>query len=161
MLPSEYGDVTSSLEALKFGALVMCRILIVDDHQGIRQNIRGLLNSREGWSVCGEAEDGLQAVEQAKQLRPDLILMDVSMPNMNGTDATKIIRRDVSKSLILIMSQNDPAIVRRQTEDANAHGFLAKSAMAHHLIETVERMLLAEGQRKGGKPARKQASSQG
>jgi DNA-binding NarL/FixJ family response regulator len=150
------------LKATKFGALVMCRILIVDDHLVIRQKIRGLLHSREGWSVCGEAEDGLQAVEQAKQLRPDLILMDVSMPNMNGVDATKIIRRDVSESLILIMSQNDPAIVRRQTEDANAHGFLVKSAMAHHLIKTIERMLLADGQRKCGKAsARKQASSQG
>jgi two-component system invasion response regulator UvrY len=129
----------------------MCRILIVDDHQVIRQNIRGLLNSREGLSVCGEAEDGVQAVEQAKQLRPNLILMDVSMPKMNGIDATKIIRRDVSESLILIMSQNDPWIVRRQTEDATAHGFLAKSAMAHHLIERIESMLFADGQKKDRK----------
>jgi len=127
----------------------MCRILIVDDHEVIRQNIRSLLTSRDDWSVCGEATDGLQAVEQAKRLRPDLILMDVSMPNMNGIDASRIIRKEVGESLILIISQNDPEIVRRQTEDV--HGFLAKSDIARQLIETIERILVADGQRRSGK----------
>jgi len=73
----------------------MCRILIVDDSEPVRRNIQTLLGSRKGWLVCGEAADGLQAVEEAKSLRPDLIIMDVSMPNMNGLDAAKIILREV------------------------------------------------------------------
>jgi CheY-like chemotaxis protein len=87
----------------------MRNVLIVDDHEPIRRGVRRLLSSDPEWSVCGEAGDGVQAIEQAKQLHPDLIIMDVSMPKMNGVEATKIIRRDVGKSRILMISQNDPA----------------------------------------------------
>ena len=79
----------------------MVRILVVDDHAPVRRSTQSLLGSREGWLVCGEAADGLQAVEQAKLLRPDLIIMDVSMPNMNGLDATQIILREIREARIL------------------------------------------------------------
>ncbi len=102
--------------------------------------------------MCGEATDGLQAVEEAKSLRPDLILMDVSMPNMNGLEATKIILREVCESRILIISQNDPAIVRRQAVEARAHGFLEKSNIQCDLIAAVERILSGDGQWKAEKP---------
>lgn len=118
----------------------MFRILIVDDHREIRQNIRTLLASREDWSVCGEATDGLQAVEQARILHPDLIVMDVSMPNMNGLDAAKIIQREVGKARLLIISQNDPAVVLRQAREANAHGFVEKSRIPRDLVGAIERM---------------------
>lgn len=130
----------------------MCRILVVDDHEPVRRRIQTLLGSRKGWFVCGEATDGLQAVEEAKSLRPDLILMDVSMPNMNGLEATKIILREVCESRILIISQNDPAIVRRQAVEARAHGFLEKSNIQCDLIAAVERILSGDGQWKAEKP---------
>jgi DNA-binding NarL/FixJ family response regulator len=110
-----------------------------------------LVASHDGWVVCGQASDGLQAVKQAKLLLPDLIIMDVSMPNMNGIDATRIIRTEVSASRILIISQNDPAILRRQTLEADAHGFLAKDDLFRDLLRTIERILSVDGQTKSGK----------
>ena len=122
----------------------MCTILVVDDNEPVRRSIQTLLGSRKGWFVCGEAADGLQAVKEAKSLRPDLIIMDVSMPKMNGLDAAKIILREVRESRILIISQNDPDIVRRQTVEANVHGFVAKSNIHRELIEAIEEILLAD-----------------
>ncbi len=81
-------------------------------------------------------------------MRPDLIIMDVSMPNMNGLDAARIILREVRESRILIISQNDPAIVRRQAVEARAHGFLEKSNIQRDLIASVERILSGDGQSK-------------
>src|SRR2546430_3268188 len=85
-------------------------ILIVDDYETVRGGVRSLLSSRRDWVVCGEAEDGLEAVEKAKSLRPDVVLMDISMPRMNGVEATRIIRREVPESKVIIVSQNDPAV---------------------------------------------------
>ena len=126
----------------------MCRILVVDDHEAVRRSIETLVGSREGWFVCGEAADGLQAVKEAKSLRPDLIIMDVSMPKMNGLDAAKIILREVPESRILIISQNDPAIVQRQALEARAHGFLEKSNIERDLIAAVDCILCGDGQSK-------------
>ena len=77
--------------------------------------------------------------------------MDVSMPKMNGLDAAKIILREVRESRILIISQNDPDIVRRQTVEANVHGFVAKSNIHRELIEAIEGILLADDRPKIGK----------
>ena|SRR5579885_1574413 len=129
----------------------MLRILIVDDSEPIRRRIETLLGSRQGWFVCGEAADGLQAVEGAKSLRPDLIIMDVSMPKMNGLDASRTILREVPESRILIISQNDPAIVRRQAAEAHAHGFLEKSNIQRDLIAAVVGILSGDGQSKTDK----------
>jgi DNA-binding NarL/FixJ family response regulator len=124
----------------------MCRILVVDDNEPVRRSIQTLLGSRKGWLVCGEAADGLQAVEEAKSLRPDLIIMDVSMPNMNGLDAAKIILREACASRILIISQNEPAIVRRQALEVSPHGFIEKSNIQRDLIAAVECILSGDGQ---------------
>jgi DNA-binding NarL/FixJ family response regulator len=134
-----------------FSVKPLCRILIVDDHAAIRRSVCALISSHDSWVVCGQASDGLQAVEQAKLLRPDLIIMDVSMPNMNGIDATRIIRAEVSESHILVISQNDPAIVRRQTLEADAHGFLMKADLFRDLLPAIERILSVNGQTKSGR----------
>lgn len=126
----------------------MCRILVVDDNEPVRRGIQSLLSSRKDWFVCGEAADGLQAVEQAKLLHPDLIIMDVSMPNMNGLEATRVIRREVRGSRILIISQNDPAIVRRQAIEARAQGFIEKLNIHRDLVAAVECILSGDGQSK-------------
>ena len=129
----------------------MYRILVVDDHEPVRRSIQTLVSSRNGWLVCGEAADGLQAVEQAKSLHPDLIIMDVSMPKMNGLDATQIILREVRESRILMISQNDPEIVRLQALEASAHGFIEKSHIQRDLIKAVECILPSHGQSKADK----------
>ena len=126
----------------------MARILVVDDFEPVRRSIQTLLGSHKGWFVCGEAADGLEAVQQAKLLRPDLIIMDVSMPNMNGLDAAETISREVCESRILIISQNDPEIVRRQAVEAHADGFIEKSNIQRNLIATIEGILSSDGQSK-------------
>src|ERR1035441_7079157 len=89
------------------------RILIVDDNPTVLQGVRSLLSSRTEWLVCGEARDGVEAVEKAKTLRPDVVLMDIAMPRMDGLQATRIIRREVPDSEVVLVSQNDPNLVAR------------------------------------------------
>ncbi|MBV9624644.1 MAG: response regulator [Acidobacteria bacterium] len=96
------------------------RILVVDDYAELRKRIRALLSRRADWSVCAEAEDGIEAVEKAKKLRPDVILMDVSMPRMDGIEATSIVRREVPESDVIIVSQNDPLVVSMQAREGGS-----------------------------------------
>ena len=123
----------------------MVKILVVDDSAPVRRAIQVLLGLRKGWIVCGEAADGLQAISQAKLLRPRLIIMDVSMPNMNGLDAAEIILRELPEYRILIISQNEPAVVRQQGAEARAHGFVEKSNIQRDLIAGIECILLRDG----------------
>jgi PAS domain S-box-containing protein len=114
------------------------RILLVDDDEAVRRGLRSLLSSRTDWLVCGEAADGLDAVEKAKTLLPSLVLMDISMPRMNGLDATRIIRRELPKSKVVIISQNDPAIVRRLAREVDAAAYVAKTNLARDLLPTID-----------------------
>jgi PAS domain S-box-containing protein len=91
--------------------------------------------------VCGEAGDGFEAVELAIKLRPDVVLMDISMPRMNGLQATSTIRRDVPESEVIIMSQNDPAIVSRQAAEVEATAYVAKADLAQDLLPALESVL--------------------
>ncbi|HKB98589.1 MAG TPA: PAS domain S-box protein [Terriglobales bacterium] len=127
------------------------RILIVDDHEIVRRGIRALVSSRRDWVVCGEAEDGLEAVEKAKILRPDLVLMDIYMPRMDGVEATRIIRREVPESEVIIVSQNDPNVVLRQAAEIDAGGYVDKTVLARDLLPMIENLLA----NRGGNNARK------
>lgn len=81
------------------------RILVVDDHPIVRQGLRTLLEGREGWEVIGEASDGMEAVEKAGKLQPDVMVLDVTMPRMNGLEACRAIRRSLPK-LEILLSRN-------------------------------------------------------
>src|SRR5467141_486484 len=121
------------------------RILIVDDYETVRRGVRSLLSSRRDWVVCGEAGDGLEAVDKAKSLRPDVVLMDISMPRMNGVEATKIIRREVPESKVIIVSQNDPAVVSTQAAEIGAGGYVNKADLARDLLPAVECVVADRG----------------
>ena len=113
-------------------------ILVVDDHEVVRRGIRALLSSRAGWTICGEASDGLEAIEKAKQLHPDMILMDISMPRLDGIQATRIIRRELPESDVIIVSQNDFSLIHKAATEAGAAGFVDKSKISQDLLKTME-----------------------
>jgi DNA-binding NarL/FixJ family response regulator len=118
-------------------------ILIVDDHEGVRAGIRLLLGKDRRWVVCGEAVSGLDAIEKSKKLNPDVILMDISMPRMDGLSATRIIRKEFPSIRVLIVTQNDPAVSLLQARDVGAEGFVGKLNLSNDLIPTLENMLAA------------------
>jgi PAS domain S-box-containing protein len=117
------------------------RILIVDDHGAVLDGVRSLLSSRTDWLVCGEARDGVEAVEKARDLHPDVVLMDISMPRMDGLQATKIIRKEIPDSKVVIISQNDPNLVAGQVSEVDASGFVAKSEISNQLLPTIDKAI--------------------
>jgi PAS domain S-box-containing protein len=114
------------------------RILIADDHELVRQGLRALLAARPAWQVCGEAADGLEAVEKAARLQPDIVLLDVSMPRLSGLEAAAAIRRKSPASEILIVSQHDPAEMLPRALKVGARGFVSKSDIARNLLATID-----------------------
>jgi PAS domain S-box-containing protein len=126
------------------------RILIVDDHQAVRRGIRSLLSMHEDWSICGEAGDGSEAVEKVKDLRPDVVLMDLSMPRMGGVEATRIILREAPDAKVVIVSQNDPSVVRQQAREVGARAYVGKADLARDLLPTIENIVGENGNSANG-----------
>jgi DNA-binding NarL/FixJ family response regulator len=116
----------------------MLRILIADDHEVARGGIRALLESHPGWEVCGEAKDGREAVELATKMSPDLILLDIGMPNLNGLEAARQILSASPDVAILILTMHDSDQVVREVLRAGARGFLLKSDAGRDLVAAVE-----------------------
>src|ERR1700682_3266141 len=103
------------------------RILIVDDHEIFRKGLRSVLESRSELEICGEATNGLEAVEKTKQMQPDVILMDISMPYLDGLQATRQIRSEVPNSLILLLSQHDSPHILAAALNPGAHASVSKT----------------------------------
>ncbi len=114
------------------------RILIADDHEVARRGIRSLLEDHDGWEVCGEAKDGREAVDFATQLQPDILLLDIGMPNLNGLDAARQILAASPDARILILTIHDAEQVVREVLAAGARGFVLKSDAGRDLISAVE-----------------------
>jgi|SRR5690242_17355944 len=119
------------------------RVLIVDDHQVMRKGIRALLENDPAWQVCGEAENGRQAVEKARELRPDLIILDLTMPEMNGLEAARQIRNSSPDAKIVIFSMHESPQVRKESRDAGANAFVSKSALGDELSSVSKKLLMA------------------
>jgi DNA-binding NarL/FixJ family response regulator len=114
------------------------RILVADDHEIVRRGLVSLLRSHAGWEVCGEAQDGRQAVDKAKELKPDIIILDIGMPNLNGLEAARKMLRDNRQSRVLILTITDADEIVRAVLDAGARGFVLKSDAARDLVAAVE-----------------------
>jgi DNA-binding NarL/FixJ family response regulator len=114
------------------------RILIADDHEIVRRGIRTMLENHPGWDVIGEAADGREAVQRAAELKPDLVLIDIGMPNLNGLDAARQIREICPMAHILVLSMHDSEQVVRDVLAVGARGFLLKSDAGRDLVAAVE-----------------------
>jgi DNA-binding NarL/FixJ family response regulator len=113
------------------------RILIVDDHTLVRQGIRALIEKEPDLAVVGEAEDGRVAITMTAQLEPDVILMDIAMPLLNGLEATRQIHHNHPQVKVLILTMHDNEEYIRQALAAGAMGYILKDAAAHDLIDAI------------------------
>jgi len=114
------------------------KVLIADDHDIVRKGLRALVEERPGWEVCGEARSGREAVEKTVQLGPDVLIIDVSMPDLNGLDATRQVRRLSPKTEVLIITQHDSDEMAGEVLDAGARGYVLKSDSDRDLANAVE-----------------------
>jgi DNA-binding NarL/FixJ family response regulator len=114
------------------------RILVADDHELVRRGILGLLRAQRRWKIAGEAASGLEAVEQAKRLRPDVIILDIGMPTFDGLEATRQIRKAAPKTEIIILTMHDSNQMVRRVLEAGARGYVLKSDLAVHLVKAVD-----------------------
>jgi DNA-binding NarL/FixJ family response regulator len=129
-------------------------ILIADDRELFRRMVRSLVESQSAYHICGEAGDGLQAIERARQLRPDVVLMDINMPRMNGLEATRIIGREIPECNVIIVTQNDARIAREQAREVNAKGFVTKSDLSRDLLPMIEKCRKAKPEAREAKTAK-------
>lgn len=118
------------------------RILIADDHEIVRRGLRSLLSARPGWAICAEAASGREAVALATQHYPDIVVMDISMPGLNGLEATRRIRKILPKAEILILSLHYSDQLVREVLDCGARGYLLKSDATKDLLKAIEALAM-------------------
>ena len=133
------GPVSFMLDG-KEGAMDAFRIIVADDHPIVRFGVCALLQSRAGWEVCGEASDGREAVTKCKALKPDLVILDICMPKLNGVDAACQIMKDNPKQSILVLTNVDSDQVIRNCLQAGVRGWVSKSDGVEELTAAVEEM---------------------
>jgi DNA-binding NarL/FixJ family response regulator len=114
------------------------RILVADDHQVVRTGLRALLESKKGWRVCAEASNGREAVEKAGELKPDVAVLDIGMPLLNGVEATRQIRKLSPQTEILILTMHDSDQLVKEVLIAGAHGYILKDDADRNLIAAVD-----------------------
>ena len=121
------------------------RILLADDHALVRRGARALLQARPGWRVVGEAANGREAVEKAIKLKPDVAVVDIGMPELDGVEAVRQIREAVPDTKILVLTMHESDQMVQRAFDAGAHGYILKSDLTDSLPKAVK--AIAEGRR--------------
>lgn len=122
----------------------MPRVLIVDDHAFIRRGVQTILNPFPEWVFCGEAENGKEAIRMADQLKPEVIIMDISMPGVNGIEATRAIRKTHPDVKIVLLTLHDSAELLRIAFRAGARGYLLKTDAEQELMKALT-VVVGEG----------------
>ena len=116
----------------------MCRILIADDHEVVREGMRALIEHEPGWEVCGIATNGQQAVETAKELKPEVVVLDMAMPELDGLEALRQIKRALPNTEVVIFSAHHSEDVIEQLFDAGAKSYIQKSDAGRHLVAAIK-----------------------
>jgi len=114
------------------------RILVVDDHALVRRGLKTLVGGHPGWELVDEAVDGLEAVDKAGRLTPDVVMLDLSMPKMGGLEACRLIRKSLPQCEVLVITQHDSPQMMREARAAGAKGYIVKSNIARDLVKAVE-----------------------
>jgi len=120
------------------------RILVVDDHEVVRRGLLALLGTQASWEVVGEAANGPDAVKKVAQTKPDVVIMDITMPVMSGLDATRLIMDTVPQTKVLIFTMHDSEQMMQSALEAGARGYVLKSNAASDLIAAIR--ALAKGE---------------
>lgn len=113
------------------------RILVADDHELVRHGIKSILRERKGWKVVGEATDGEQARAMVQKLHPHVLIMDITMPNLDGLEAARQILRSAPATRILILTMHESSQMVRRILEAGARGYVLKSDLAEQLVKAV------------------------
>jgi DNA-binding NarL/FixJ family response regulator len=116
------------------------RILIADDNDMVRLGVTEILSSEANWEICGEARDGSEVLRKARELLPDLILLDISMPGTNGFEAARLLCQEVPAVKILIISQHDPIQLLPRIIQAGALGCVDKGRLSTDLLPSIKRI---------------------
>jgi DNA-binding NarL/FixJ family response regulator len=114
------------------------RILVVDDHDVVRQGVRLILRRNPDWEICGEAENGIEAVEKARQLNPDLIILDVSMPGKDGLEVATELHASGFASKVLVLTMHESKELAAAVKRVGAKGYVIKSHAARDLMKAIE-----------------------
>jgi len=114
------------------------RILLADDHEIVRRGLVAIVKAHSDWQVCAECDNGIDAVKRARELKPDIAILDIGMPMLNGFETTRQILRDNPEVKVLILTLNDSAEIIRVVLNEGARGFILKSDAARDLISAVE-----------------------
>jgi DNA-binding NarL/FixJ family response regulator len=120
------------------------RILVVDDYEPFRRFVCSTLAERPGFQIVGEASDGLAGIRKAEELQPDLILLDIGLPTLNGMEAARRIRKLAPDSKIIIVSQESSADVVQEALSLGASGYVVKTRAATELLAAVEAVLMGK-----------------
>lgn len=114
------------------------RLLVADDHEVVRKGLCALLAEQPGWEIAAEASDGREAVEKAKKIRPDVTVLDIGMPVLNGLEAARQILKDVANTKILILTMHDSDSLIKEVLNAGARGYVLKSDAGSDLVTAVD-----------------------
>jgi DNA-binding NarL/FixJ family response regulator len=119
----------------------MVRILLADDHDVVRRGLKALLQECPGWEICGEALSGRNAVDLARELQPDIAIVDLMMPDLNGLETTRQIRKASERTQVLIFTMHHDESLVHEVLDAGARGYLLKTDAEPHIVTAVETLL--------------------
>ncbi len=114
------------------------RILIADDHDVVRQGLRALLEAQPGWEICGEAATGRETVEKTRKLKPDIVLLDIIMPELNGLEVLRRIRKATPETQVLVLTMHESEDLIGQALKAGARGFMLKSDAGRDLVTAID-----------------------
>src|SRR5947207_288142 len=119
----------------------MVRILLADDHDVVRRGLKALLQERADWEVCGEAVSGREAVELAREMQPDIAIVDLMMPDLNGLETTRQLRKASERTQVLIFTMHHDESLVHDVLEAGARGYLLKTDAEPHIVTAVETLL--------------------